>query len=73
MTKQLLIYESARPMSAAHHGKMSLEAVSDYSFSAGINAVPLMGLEPSALPPSMRLYSPKRRTVCCRPLCWGAA
>ena len=45
MTKQLLIYESARPMSAAHHGKMSLEAVSDYSFSAGINAVPLMGLE----------------------------
>ena len=45
MTKQLLIYESARPISAAHHGKMSVEAVADYSFSAGINAVPLMGLE----------------------------
>jgi SapC len=45
MTKQLLIYESAVPMSAARHGKMSFDPVADYSFSAGINAVPLMALE----------------------------
>jgi SapC len=45
MTKQLLIYESAVPMSATRHGKMSFEPVADYSFSAGINAVPLMAVE----------------------------
>jgi SapC len=45
MTKQLLIYESAVPMSATRHGKMSFEPVANYSFSAGINAVPLMAVE----------------------------
>jgi hypothetical protein len=45
MTKQLLIYESAVPMSATRHGKMSFEPIADYSFSAGINAVPLMAVE----------------------------
>ena len=45
MTKQLLIYESAVPVSAARHANVSLEPVADYAFSAGINAVPLMAVE----------------------------
>jgi hypothetical protein len=45
MTKQLLIYESAVPMSASRHGDLFLEDVANYSFSAGINAVPLMAVE----------------------------
>jgi len=45
MAKQLLIYETAVPLSAARHGQVSLEAKGDYSFSAGINAVPLMAVE----------------------------
>ena len=45
MTKQLLIYKSAVPVSAARHASVSLEAGADYAFSAGINAVPLMAVE----------------------------
>ena len=45
MAKQLLIYETAVPLSAARHGNVSLDAKADYSFSAGINAVPLMAVE----------------------------
>jgi SapC len=45
MAKQLLIYETAVPLSAARHGQVSLEAKGDYAFSAGINAVPLMAVE----------------------------
>lgn len=45
MTKQLLIYERAVPMSAAQHGKMFFEATANYAFSAEINAVPLMAVE----------------------------
>ncbi|MFG6428861.1 SapC family protein [Roseateles sp. LYH14W] len=45
MSKQLLIYESAMPVSASRHGKVSLEASPGYGFSAGINAVPLMAVE----------------------------
>lgn len=45
MSKQLLIYESAVPLSAARHGSVSLETKGGYAFSAGINAVPLMAVE----------------------------
>lgn len=45
MTKQLLIYESAVPVSAARHANVSLAPVADYAFSAGVNAVPLMAVE----------------------------
>ena len=45
MPKQLLIYESAVPVSASRHGTSSLEPTSGYGFSAGINAVPLMAVE----------------------------
>lgn len=45
MAKQLLIYETAVPLSAARHCTVSLQVKADYSFSAGINAVPLMAVE----------------------------
>lgn len=45
MTKQLLIYETAVPVSAARHRGYSLAPAPDYAFSAGINAVPLMAVE----------------------------
>jgi hypothetical protein len=45
MTKQLLIYESAVPVSAARHGNASVENAGGYAFSAGVNAVPLMAVE----------------------------
>lgn len=45
MAKQLLIYESAVPLSAARHAGLSLEAKGTYGFSAGINALPLMAIE----------------------------
>jgi hypothetical protein len=45
MTKQLLIYETAVPITPARHGKHSVEAGGNYGFSAGLNAVPLMAVE----------------------------
>jgi hypothetical protein len=45
MTKQLLIYESAVPVSSARHGNASVEPAQGYAFSSGVNAVPLMAVE----------------------------
>lgn len=45
MSKQLLIYDSAVPVSAARHARVSLEPSPGYGFSAGVNAVPLMAVE----------------------------
>jgi hypothetical protein len=45
MSKQLLIYQSAVPVSSARHGRTSVAPAPDYSFSADINAVPLMAVE----------------------------
>jgi hypothetical protein len=45
MAKQLLIYESAVPVSAARHAGVSYEASDNYAFSAAVNAVPLMAVE----------------------------
>lgn len=45
MTKQLLIYETAVPVTPARHGRHSVEAGGSYAFSAGVNAVPLMAVE----------------------------
>jgi hypothetical protein len=44
MTTQLLIYETAVPVSSARHGKCSVE-VSNYSFSRNVNSVPLVAAE----------------------------
>jgi hypothetical protein len=45
VAKQLLIYESAVPLSAARHADVSVEASESYAFSAAVNAVPLMAVE----------------------------
>ena len=45
MTSQLLIYESAIPVSNARHGEWSVEVGADYSFSKSVNSVPLMAVE----------------------------
>jgi hypothetical protein len=45
MSKQLLIYESAVPVTAMRHSRTSFEPLANYGFSAGINAVPLMLVE----------------------------
>lgn len=45
MAKQLLIYESALPVSAARHAGVCVESDERYAFSAGVNAVPLMAIE----------------------------
>jgi hypothetical protein len=45
MARQLLIYESAVPVSIARHGQWSIEAGSGFQFSKAINSVPLMAVE----------------------------
>jgi hypothetical protein len=45
MTTQLLIYEKVVPLSAERHKDCSVEVVPNYSFSAKVNAVPLMAVE----------------------------
>ena len=51
MAKQLLIYESSVPLSAALHRNLSFEPVPGYGFASGINAVPLTAVEiPAAAP-----------------------
>lgn len=49
MPAQMLIYESAVPVSHARHGEWSVEVGADYAFSRNVNSVPLMAVEfPSA-------------------------
>lgn len=45
MASQLLIYETAVPVSSAKHGDWSVEVGTDYTFSKNVNAVPLMAVE----------------------------
>jgi hypothetical protein len=45
MTKQMLIYETAIPVSFARHADASIEPSNNYAFAATINAVPLMAVE----------------------------
>lgn len=44
MPTQLLIYETAAPVSFQRHGQWSVE-VADYAFSRKVNALPLMAVE----------------------------
>jgi len=51
MTTQLLIYETALPVSSARHAKCSVETGTGYSFTRKVNSVPLMAVEfPQAEP-----------------------
>jgi len=45
MATQLLIYETAAPVSYGRHGEWCVEVGTDYSFSRGVNSVPLMSVE----------------------------
>lgn len=45
MSKQLMIYKSAVPVSTERHRKLSVEEVGDYRHAAGINVVPLLTSE----------------------------
>lgn len=45
MASQLLIYESAVPVTASRHGNWSLELANDFGFSKNVNSVPLMAVE----------------------------
>ena len=48
---QLLIYETAVPLSSLHHAKASVEPNTTYEFSKSVNSVPLMAVEfPFAAP-----------------------
>lgn len=45
MTKQLLIYETAIPVSSGRHAKGSVDVGKDFTFMRGVNSVPLMAVE----------------------------
>jgi SapC len=45
MATQLLIYETAVPVSHARHGNWSVDVGAGYAFSAKVNSVPLMAVE----------------------------
>ena len=45
MTTQLLIYETAVPVSSGRHGKAAIEAGRGYGFARKINSVPLTAVE----------------------------
>lgn len=51
MSTQLLIYESAVPVSRARHDNLSVQVGGDYAFSRTVNSVPLTAVEfPHAAP-----------------------
>src|SRR5437667_10805316 len=51
MATQLLIYETAVPVSAARHRDASVEVGADYAFARNVNSVALMAVElPHAAP-----------------------
>lgn len=54
MSTQMLIYETAFPVSNRRHGNWSLEAGGDYAFSSKVNSVPLMAVE---FPPAASEYA----------------
>lgn len=45
MSTQLLIYETAVPVSSGRHGKASIEPGKGYGFTRRVNSVPLMAVE----------------------------
>lgn len=45
MTKQLLIYETAVPVSRGRHAKCSVDVGKDFAFMRGVNSIPLMAVE----------------------------
>lgn len=54
MTTQLLIYETAVPVSSGRHAKCSVEASQGFAFTRKVNSVPLMAVE---FPPAAAEYA----------------
>jgi hypothetical protein len=64
MSTQLLIYETAVPVSSGRHGKSSIEAGKGYAFARKINSVPLMAVEfPQASPQYAIVFAQSRDEV----------
>jgi len=64
MASQVLIYESAVPVTAARHGNWSLDLVNDFSASKNVNSVPLMAVEfPNAASEYAIVFSGTREAV----------
>src|SRR3989442_4694263 len=58
MATQLLIYETAVPVSAARHRDASVEVGADYAFARNVNSVPLMAVEfPHTAPEDAIVFS----------------
>lgn len=45
MSKQLLIYDNAVPVTRQRHGNLSVKAGASFGFAATVNSVPLMAAE----------------------------
>lgn len=55
MSKQLLIYERATPITVDAHKDWSIQTGKSFSFAAGLNSVPLLAAEFSAAAPEMTI------------------
>ena len=65
MTTQLLIYETAVPVSSGRHAKASVEAGKGYAFARKINSVPLMAVEfPQASPEYAVVFAKNGVSTC---------
>ena len=64
MTTQLLIYETAVPVSSGRHGKCSVEVGGHYAFTRRVNSIPLMAVEfPQAAPEYAIVFAANGDTV----------
>lgn len=64
MTTQLLIYETAVPVSNGRHGKASVEVGNQYGFTRHVNSIPLMAVEfPQAEPEYAIVFAANSGTV----------
>jgi len=66
MATQLLIYETAVPVSNARHGTCSVEVGKGFAFTRNVNSVPLMAIEFPQARPSIRWSLRKAPTRCSR-------
>jgi len=64
MTTQLLIYETAVPVSSGRHSGCSVEVGTDYAFARNVNSVPLMAVEfPNAAPEYAIVFAGAQETM----------
>jgi hypothetical protein len=64
MTAQLLIYETAVPVSSGRHGQASVEVGGNFGFARQVNSLPLMAVEfPNAEPEHPIVFAANGDTV----------